>query len=116
MLEVLLATKVLPVGVLNPLRHDHLIGEVEGVLQIVQSNHQADGYTGSALAFGVECAEALSGRIPINRASEFDQAVSLINQIDQFSSKQLVFALKLCDFRPHHFPRFRLPLIRFMTI
>ena len=86
------------------------------MLQIVQSDHQATGHTGTASSFGVERTEALRSTLPVNGGCEFNQWVALINEIDQFGSKQFVLALKLCDFRLHHFPRFRLPLIPFMTI
>ena len=103
-------------GVLDPALNHELIGEVAGVLQIVQSDHQATGHTGTASSFGVERTEALGGTLLVNGGCEFNQWVALINEIDQFGSKQFVLALKLCDFRLHHFPRFRLPLIPFMTI
>ena len=116
MFEVLLAAEVLPVRVLNPALDHKFIGEVEGVLQVVQCDHQANGHAGTSFAFGVECAEALYGTVPVNVGCEFDQPLVLIHKIDQLGSKQLVLALKLSDFRSHQLPRFRLPLIPFMTI
>ena len=114
--EVLLAAEVLPVGVLNPALAHQLIGEVERVLQVMQSHHQANSDTGTALAFDVERAEALGSCLPINRAREFEQGVALIYKVDEFGSKQLMLALKFNRFRLHHFPRFRLPSMPFMTI
>ena len=103
-------------GVLDPALNHELIGEVEGVLQIVQSDHQANGHTGTTSSFGLERTEALGGTLPVNGGCEFNQWVALIYKFNQFGSKQFVLALKLCDFRPHHFPRFRLTLIPLMTI
>ena len=57
--------------ILNPALNHELVGEVERVLQIVQSDHQPDGYTGTTHSGSVERTEALDGSVPINRASEF---------------------------------------------
>lgn len=74
------------------------------------------GTPGQPYAFRLERTDALGSTAPINVASEFDQAMSLINQIDPFGSKQLMLALKFRDFRPDHFPRFQLPLMPFVVI
>ena len=102
--------------ILNPLRHHHLIGEVERVLQVVQSDHQANGYTGTAHPRCVERSEALGSSVPVDALGKLDQRVTLVNEVHEFGSKELLLALKLDDFGLHHFPRFRLPLIQFMTI
>ena len=102
--------------ILNPLRHYHLIGEVERVLQIVQSDHQTNGNPGATHARCVERSEALSGAVPVNAVSEFNQRVALINEVHELGSKELLLTLKLDAFGLRYFPRFRLPLILRITI
>src|SRR5215204_4284693 len=54
MLEVLAATEPLPIGILDEALHHRLIGQVEGVLEIRQPDHQARrlGAHGKTPAFG----------------------------------------------------------------
>ena len=88
-----------------------LTGEVEGVLQIIQSNHQANGYTETAKVGRVESTEAIRSGIPIIRPRELDQCLTLVNEVHKFGSNEILLALKLRDSGPHNFSRFRLPLI-----
>jgi hypothetical protein len=53
MLEELAAAEILPVGILHPLRDCALIAEIEGVFQIVQSDHQPHR-TGGSPVIGAE--------------------------------------------------------------
>ena len=57
--------------ILNPALNHELVGEVQRVLQIVQSDHQANGNARTTHSGSVERTEELGGGVPINRASEF---------------------------------------------
>lgn len=104
--EVLRATEVPPVRILDPAFDDLLIGQVEGVLQVVQPNHQTDRHPGSAF-IGVQRAEALDGGRPVDLSGELEPGVALIEQVDQLLPKQLQLGLVRGQLGLHAITRYR---------
>ena len=82
--EVLLAAKVLTVGVLYPDGHDFLVGQVAGVLQELQANHQANGMAWPANARGIQTSKARLAGLPVDLLGQLRQGVAQVDQIDQF--------------------------------
>jgi hypothetical protein len=82
--KVLLAAEVLPVGVLDPDRHHFLVGQIAGVLEQLQPDHQTNGVAGAANAGFVQAAKALVARFPIDLLGQLNQRMAQVDEIDQF--------------------------------
>ena len=69
MLEILAAAEPLPIRVFDPALHHRFIGQVEGVLEIGQPDHQARRLRGSSER-AVEAAELLVEPVPIDESCQ----------------------------------------------
>jgi inactivated superfamily I helicase len=80
MLEVLAAAEPLPIRVLDPALHHGFIGQVEGVLEIRQPDHQACWLRGSS-EWAIEAAKLLVEAVPIDESCQAKEFVALIEHL-----------------------------------
>src|SRR5215207_7452939 len=91
MLEVLAATEPLPIGILDPALHHRLIGQVEGVLEIRQPDHQPGGF-GRPPKRTIEAAELLIEAVPVDESSKPEQLVTLIQDLIETAAVEIAGA------------------------
>ena len=70
MLEILITTKILPVGILQKSLHHRLVTLVVGILQIMQSYHQSDWKPRTTKILHIESAKLLFKDRPVNLVSQ----------------------------------------------
>jgi hypothetical protein len=91
MLEVLAAAEPLPIRVLDPTLHHRFIGEVEGVLEIRQADHQARGFGGPAERT-IEAAELLIETIPVDQTGQAKELVTMIEELIETAAVEIAGA------------------------
>ena len=87
--EVFFPTEVLPVGILYPALHHRFIRFIEGVLQVVQPDHQPDRDAGTAL-LRIQATELFFHRPPADLPRQPVQRVALIQYLLQSHPKKII--------------------------
>ena len=93
-LQVVEAAEVLPIRVLDPARDHLLVGQVEGVLQVAEPDHQPDRDAGPAHVGVIELAEARLEHRPIQQAGEAHQRMAPIDLLVEAGAEQVVGFLR----------------------
>src|SRR4051794_675979 len=88
MLEVLVATEPLPVWILREALHHRLVGEVEGVLEIGQSDHQPRRL-GRPSERAVEAAELLVEAGPVDESRQPEERVAVIEDLFEMAAVEI---------------------------
>jgi hypothetical protein len=103
----LLATQVLPVGVLDPHADQLFIAHVTDLFEQLQADHQSNGMPWAANAAGVESSEFGFAGLPIYPLGKLHEGVTVVDDVDQFQSKQVNFLGVFAVFECHFFATFR---------
>ena len=91
MLEILAAAEPLPVRVLDPALHHRLIGQVEGVLEIGQPDHQPRRLGGPAERT-IEAAKLLIEAVPVDQTGQAKELVALIEDLIETAAVEIAGA------------------------
>ena len=102
--EVLLAAEVLPVRVLDPALDHFLVAQRVGVLQVQQRGHQARRQRRPARGRRELRAPLGTERLPVDQLGQPHQFVTLVDQVHQFRSEQVVVGRLLWWLRAHRAP------------
>ena len=94
-LHVRVATKRLPVRVLNPTRDDRFIGLVERVFEIVQADHQTRRFARGAVVIAIAFGEHQIALIPIDVLGNLHQRVLGIEQLIKVSLEEFECIVRL---------------------
>ena len=105
MLKELLPAEVLPVRVLDPMRHHVFVAQIVLVLQIVQRHHQPRGDARRALRGMIRRTQRQFKGCPIDAHPQLNQRVTQVNQLFQFHLEQLTLRLLRLSLRAHNFPQ-----------
>ncbi len=86
--EILHAAEVLPVGIFHPALHSQLVREIERVLEIVQSGHEAHGLSRRAVVFAEMRSQRILERTPVNFLRQYGQGMGDVDYLDEFDLEQ----------------------------
>src|SRR5262245_22493899 len=99
-LEELLASEVLEIGVIDPALAHLFVGQTKDVLEQHQSDHEA-GRNPAPTLVAVERRDLLVEMLPIEPAGELDQLVLHVADLIEPGPAQLAFPSRLVLLRPH---------------
>src|SRR5262245_16880067 len=99
-LEELLASEVLEIGVIDPALAHLFVGQTKDVLEQHQSDHEAGRNPGPTLV-AVERRDLLVEMLPIEPAGELDQLVLHVDDLIEPGPEQIAFPSRLVLLRPH---------------
>ena len=85
-------TKVLPVGILDPAIEERLVGFVEGVLQIVQSDQQPNRFGGRAGVGAVAVFEGQIEALPVDLVGQDVERMLVVEQLLEAGVEQIELA------------------------
>ena len=91
MLEVLAATEPLVIRVLDPALHHRLIGEVEGMLEIRQPDHQPGGLRRPAER-AIEAAKLMIEPVPVDQTGQAKQLVTVVEDLVEAAAVEIAGA------------------------
>src|SRR5581483_796730 len=100
-LKKLLAAKELIIGVLEPALAQNLVGEIVHVLQDREPGHEPRRERGPAWAVGINGAEVLLQKTPVNRRGQLRQRMLHVDDLIEPRPKQIVLPAVPTLFRPH---------------
>ena len=75
--------------VLSSRGNDLFIGQVAGVLEQLQADHQANGLAGSAYACGIQAVKASLTGLLVNLCCQLNQAMLVVDEVEKFLAKQV---------------------------
>jgi hypothetical protein len=88
MLEILAAAEPLPIGILDEALHHRLIGQVEGVLEIRQPDHQPGGF-GRLSERAVEATKLLVEALPVDQTCQAKELMALIQDLIETAAVEI---------------------------
>ncbi len=91
MLEVLAAAEPLPIRVFCPALHHRLIGQVEGMLEIGQPDHQPGGLGGPSKR-PIEAAKLVIEPVPVDQTGQAKELVALIEDLIETAAIEIAGA------------------------
>ena len=89
MRKELLAAEQLEIGVFQPAIAQRLVGEIVHMLEDGETGHEPCGQRRTTGNVGVDGAEALFQKTPVDRADEHDQRVTHVDDLIEPRTKQI---------------------------
>jgi len=81
--------KVLPVRILKPSQNEFFVGEIEGVFEIFETDHQSGGQAGSTVVFAVERCVCFIEALPLDVVCELTKRMIGVDLIIELCLEEL---------------------------
>jgi hypothetical protein len=89
-LQVVEAAEHLPIGVLDPAFDHLLVGQLEGVLEVAEPDHQPDRHAGPAQLRVIELAEAGLEHRPVDQSRQPHQRVAQVDLLTEARAPKVI--------------------------